>query len=114
LVVSVNNIISGKIIPLPDPDDKPVDPLTLSMLGVVLVPDVVNKTPPFIDRIQPGSAADKAGLKVDDLVLFVNNRIASSCKSVKAELTYIDRDDPVRLLIQRDQQLIEVELRASD
>ena len=114
LVVSVNNIISGKIIPLADPDDKPVDPLTLSMLGVVLVPDVVNKTPPFIDRIQPGSAADKAGLKADDLVLFVNNRIASSCKSVKAELTFIDRDDPVRLLIQRDRQLIEVELRASD
>ncbi len=85
--------------------------MTLAILGVVLVPDILPKTPPFIDQVLPGSPAEQAGLQPDDLILFVNERMATSCKSLRDELSYVDRIDPVRLTVQRDQELVEVELR---
>ncbi|MFT7639478.1 MAG: S1-C subfamily serine protease [Pirellulaceae bacterium] len=91
---------------------QPADPVNLSLLGIVLVPDVLAKTPPFVDRIVPDSPASAGGIKIDDLVLFVNNRIVSSVRSLRDELSYIDRLEVVRLTIQRKQELIDVELRA--
>ena len=43
-------------------------------------------------------------------MLFVNGRVVPSCKLLADELTFIDRLDPVRLTIQRGQELIEIEL----
>lgn len=113
---AVADIRAGKSAP-PDKPAKarpPEQALSLNLLGIALVSDVVAKTPPFIDHIRAGSPAAKAGLKADDLILFVNNRIASSCKVVRTELAAIDRIDPVRLTIQRDQALREVVLKAGD
>ena len=39
-----------------------------------------------------------------------NGRIVQSCKLVNDELTFIDRLDPIRLTIQRGQDLVEIEL----
>ncbi len=110
LITSVDDILSGKIIPRRPAEEtrKPLEALSLPLLGVVLVPDVLSKTPPFVDKVRSGSPAEKAGLRVDDLVLFVNNRIVPSCKSLVEELTYFDRDDEVRLTVQRGQELIEI------
>ena len=58
----------------------------------------------------PKSTAAKAGVKPDDLILFVNGRVVASCKLLADELTFIDRLDPVRLTIQRGQELLEIEL----
>jgi serine protease Do len=73
---------------------------------------VLVKTPPFIDSVTPGSAADKAGLKADDLVLFVNDHLVPSALSLGQELALIDRIDEVRLVVQRDQELLNVSLFA--
>jgi S1-C subfamily serine protease len=110
LVTSVDDILSGKIIPRRSAETtkKPLEAISLPLLGIVLVPDVLSKTPPFVDKVRPGSPAEKAGLRVDDLVLFVNNRIVPSSKSLVEELTYFDRDDEVRLTVQRGQELIEI------
>jgi hypothetical protein len=43
-------------------------------------------------------------------VLFVNSRVVQSVKLLVEELTYIDRLDPVRLTVQRGQDLLEFEL----
>ena len=77
-------------------------------LGIELVPDFLPRTPPFVESVKPGSPAAKAGVKPDDLVLFVNGRVVPSCKLLADELTFIDRLDPVRLTIQRGQELVEV------
>ena len=34
----------------------PQKPLTLDLLGLVLVPDVLERTPPFVDEVRPGFA----------------------------------------------------------
>ena len=97
---------------------KAENPLSLSLLGLVLVPNVLERTPPFVDEVRPGSSAADAGLQPDDLVLFIadtrvaNPRLIQSVKSLQEELGYIDRDDAIKLTVMRNDKLIEVELRA--
>ena len=112
LAASVEDILAGKTRPRTEDESirKPIDAWTLSELGIRLVPDVLPKTPPFVDAITPGSPAAEAGLQPDDLVLFINNRVAASCKTLLDELSYIDRIDPVTLILQRGTDLVNVVL----
>jgi len=109
---TVDQILAGKFRPAQreEGQKKPKEHHTLSTLGIQLVPDFLPRTPPFVESIKPGSTAAKAGIRPDDLVLFVNSRVVASCKLLADELTFIDRLDPVRLTIQRSQELLEVEL----
>ncbi|HEV7225840.1 MAG TPA: S1C family serine protease [Pirellulales bacterium] len=114
LAPTVAEIRSGKFVARsPDADrDRPEHALSADLLGLVLVPDVLDRTPPYIDRIRPGSPAAKAGLRPDDLVVFVNNQLVQSCQTLTAEIERIDRADRVRLTVLRDQKLVEAELEA--
>jgi len=111
---SVDEILNGNARAVTEDVERrrPVEPLTLAALGLVLVPDVVAKTPPYIDQIRAGTTAEKAGLQPDDLILFVNDRMIGSTRVLREELSYIDRIDEVRLVVQRGQQLLEVSLFA--
>ena len=113
---AVAAILSGEARPLREEStaQKATEPLSLDLLGLALVPDVIAKTPPFIDFVQRDSPASRAGLRTDDLVLFLNDRLVDSCRALRAELSYIDRLDKIRLTVQRGQQLLDVELQASD
>ncbi|MBW3599597.1 MAG: S1C family serine protease [Planctomycetes bacterium] len=112
LVGVVDDIMAGKVRPRGDDENirRPLDPLTLSRLGIIPVPAVLPKTPPFIDAVRAGTPAEEAGLQPDDLILFVNNRIVPSLEALQNELSLLDRDDQVRLTVQRGQQLIDVTL----
>ncbi|MFK7777417.1 MAG: S1C family serine protease [Gimesia sp.] len=84
---------------------RPVD------FGLVMVPDVLYRTPAFIDRVLPDSLVAKAGLRPDDLVVFVNDELINSCKTLKAELGKLESGDLLRLVVRRDDQLISLELQ---
>jgi S1-C subfamily serine protease len=90
---------------------KPQRALRLDDLGLVLVPDVLERTPPYVDAVRPGSPAAKAGLRPDDLVVLLGQRLTSSCRALRAELEYVDYEDEIRLTVERGQELIEVKLR---
>ncbi|MBL9094747.1 MAG: serine protease [Planctomycetaceae bacterium] len=92
--------------------DKPADPLSLDLLGLMLVPDVLARTPPYVDAVVPGSPAAAAGIRADDLFLFVNDHITQSCEAVRGELEFIHRVDPVKITLLRGQELIETTVRA--
>jgi serine protease Do len=111
---SVDQILAGteRVVSEDTNRRRPVEAVTLASLGIVLVPDVVAKTPPYIDRVRPGSPAEEAGLQPDDLILFVGDGILNSAKSLRDELSFIDRIDEVRLVVQRQQELIEVSVFA--
>ena len=113
LNASVDDMLAGRNPPRRTDEDarRPENPHTVIGLGILLVPDVLAKTPPFVDDVQLDSAAGKAGLQPDDLVLFVNDRMVSSCKELVDELSFIDHIDPVRLTVQRGQELLEVDLK---
>jgi serine protease Do len=114
LAGAVDDILAGKVRPSGEQagQRKPPEPVTLRMLGIVSIPNVLPKTPPFVERVIPDSPAAQAGLMPDDLLLMVNNRMATSITNLKDELSYIDRIDEVRLLVQRGQELVEVSLFA--
>jgi S1-C subfamily serine protease len=108
----IDQIIAGNFRPLAKEEGKkkPKQPHSLALLGIQLVPDFLPRTPPYIDGIKTSSTAAKAGIKPDDLVLFVNGRVVASCKALTDELSFIDRLDPLHLTIQRGQDLVEIEL----
>jgi len=78
--------------------------------GIVLVPDVLLRTPAFIDRVQPGSVAARVGLRPDDLVLFVNGDLVQSCRVFKQRLGRIESGGVLKLTVRRGDKLVPVEL----
>jgi serine protease Do len=110
---SVDEIRAGKFVARQEADaaKKPERPLDLNRLGIVLVPDVVERTPPYVESVRPGSPAAKAGLRADDLVMLLGDRLVASCKAVQAEIGYIDFEDPVKLTALRGQELLEFVLQ---
>ena len=108
---TVDDILAGRFTPAELKDiDRPSNPLSLGMLGVVLVPDVVTRTPPYIDRVIPRSPASAAGLRPDDLVVMIDSQVASSCRQATSLIERLERDATVRLGILRADQFLEVTL----
>lgn len=109
---TIDAIRSGKFVPasVSEAAAKPKHALSASLLGLVLVPDVLDRTPPFIERVLAGSPAAHAGLLPDDLIVFVNNHLVQSCQSFTSDLEHIDRADKTKITVLRGQQLVEVEL----
>ncbi len=116
LLTPVDDILAGKTLPrkVDESAKKPAQPWTLARAGLRLVPDVLSRTPPFIDAVAPASPAARAKLQPDDLILFVNNAVVASYASVVETLSLIDHIDPVRLTVQRGQQLVDVVLEAKE
>ena len=79
---------------------------------MVLVPDVLDRTPPFVDEIRPGSPAAAVGLRADDLIVFVGDQLVQSLKALAEELSQLEPDAEIRLVVLRNQDLIDVELKA--
>ncbi len=108
---SVDKIRSGKIIAALDPKAKLADePMTPALLGLVLLPNVVSNTPPFVDRVIRGSTADKAGIRPDDLVIEIDSQLTVSRDAVIQKLGTIERDQPVKVTIQRGRKFLNLEL----
>ncbi len=108
---SVEQILQGKFRPAEDKSEvKPADAVDLATLGLVLVPDVLERTPPYVDLVRADSPAAKAGVKPDDLVVFIGENLVHSCKGFREELARIERDNRLKLVLMRGQDLVEVEI----
>lgn len=91
---------------------KTVDqPHRVGDLGITLIPDVLSKTPPFIDQVREGTVAQRSGLQTNDLVLLLNDQRVDSRKSLEKMLASINRADSFHLLVQRGQELIRIHVR---
>jgi S1-C subfamily serine protease len=110
---SVEQIRSGKFVVRRSDEStkKPARGLSTEMLGLVLVPDVVQRTPPYVDQVVPGSPAARAGIQPDDLVVLVSDRLVQSCKTLRSELQYVDFEDKVRLTVLRADDMLELVLQ---
>jgi S1-C subfamily serine protease len=91
--------------------DRPANPLSLAGLGIVLVPDVVTRTPPYIDRVVANSAASAAGLQPDDLLVMIDSQVASSCRQAVQSIERLEHDATVRVGVLRGEQFLEVTLK---
>lgn len=80
------------------------------LCGFVLVPDLLDATPPFVEAVLDGSAAATAGLQPDDLVIAVAGRAVASRAAVERELGRLAAGDPVRLAVIRGGRIVECDL----
>jgi serine protease Do len=97
------------------PVDRPKAPVGLGGYhGIVFVPNILTRTPPYVEDVRPGSPAAKAGLKADDLVSFIDGE---PIYSVTAFHDYIRRTRPgttIRLEVRRGDNLQTVELTLTE
>ena len=91
----------------------PEEALTTADLGFMLVPDVLRRTPPYIDAVVPNSSAAKAGLQADDLVVFVGDDPVVSCNALTGLLARLEKQDGATISVLRDGTLHVVSLSTS-
>ena len=106
---SVEAILTGKEIEQQEDKSLPEEYVTIDELGIVMIPNILRNTPPFVDLILPESRAASTDIKSDDLIVLVQGKTVSSQSSVHERLREIDVVDTVRLTVVRDNELIEVE-----
>lgn len=112
---SVSQILEGKFRPTnEEPKLRPDEAIDLATLGLVLVPDVLERTPPYVDLVRGGSAAATAGVRPDDLIVFVGENLVHSCQGFRDELAHIERNTPLKLVLMRGQVLVEIEVPAAE
>ncbi|QDT12444.1 S1C family serine protease [Planctomycetes bacterium K23_9] len=80
-------------------------------LGLVLIPDVLEATPAYVDDVLADSAAMRAGIRPDDLVLLVDGRRVENQRSLRELMRRIDRRDEVEITVQRDTEIVPLMLR---
>lgn len=108
----IGEIISGKFVARSERIDDAVNPRRYAPIdfGLVMVPDVLFRTPAFVDTVIVDSPAAKADIRPNDLVLFVNDELIQSCRLFKDELGRLEAGDTLKLVIRRGNALVPVEL----
>lgn len=108
----IQQIISGKFVSKQETSADRDAPERYSPVdfGVVLIPDVVFRTPAYVDSVITGSPAEAAGIRPDDLLLFINDELIQSCRMLRREIGRLEAGDTLRLILRRENQLLNVEL----
>jgi serine protease Do len=111
---AIEDLISGKsrrqdpLANLPAGSDGGYAPIDF---GLVLVPDVVFRTPAYVETVVEGSEAEKQGLRADDLIVFANGELVHSLRTLDAVLQKLAPGDDLQLVVRRENELISVTFR---
>lgn len=79
--------------------------------GLSLVPEVLKETPAYIDRVVPGSTADKAGFERGDLVVLVDDQVVQTGRDFRQQLAAIRSGLRVTVTVSRDGVLESIQMR---
>jgi S1-C subfamily serine protease len=79
--------------------------------GIILVADPVERTPPFIEDVVPGSPAEKAKLQPDDLIVYVDGILVGDIRAYHDVMSRYQPNQTVKLEIQRDRKLQTIEIK---
>jgi serine protease Do len=82
--------------------------------GIVLVPNPVDRTPPYVEDVMPNSPAEKAGLKPDDLIVYVDGLPVISINVFKETLDTYRPNDEIKLEVRRGDKLQTVKLKLEE
>jgi S1-C subfamily serine protease len=84
---------------------------SLALLGIGLIPDVLEMTPAFVDRVTTKSPAALADLRPDDLILLIGNTRVESQRMLVETLKTLDRRDPLVLTVQRESRIVSIKIQ---
>jgi serine protease Do len=82
--------------------------------GIILVPNVVSVTPPYVEDVVPGSPAAKSGLRPDDLIVYIDGELVPSIKVFRDIMKSAPPGTELRLEVQRGNRLQTVMLRMAE
>lgn len=106
----VEAIRSGKKVEVKSKDaasDVPMvsDQALTSRFGITMLPNVVERTPAFIDDVVDDSLAHKAGLRRSDLIVLVNDSVITSVTDFQQQMATFRAGQKVSLTVNREQEL---------
>ncbi len=78
--------------------------------GIVLVPNVVDRTPPYVEDVMPESPAAKAGFRPDDLIVYVQGEQVPTVKACKELLDTLPPNTPYQVEVRRGDKLVTLSL----
>ena len=79
--------------------------------GIVLVPNVVERTPPYVEEVEGNSPAARAKLRPDDLIVYVNGLPVLDINTYHEIMARFRPDTEVKLEIQRGNKLSTVSIK---
>lgn len=82
--------------------------------GIILVHNAVQVTPPYVEEVVANSPAAKAGLRPDDLIVYVDGELVSSIRNFRDILKHIGPGQEVKLDVQRGTKLKSVKLKLDE
>lgn len=82
--------------------------------GIRFVPNVIERTPPYVEDVFPATPAEKAGLRTNDLISFVDGEPIVSIKAFNEYLKRTKPGDTIRLEVRRGDTLTTVDLKLAD
>lgn len=84
--------------------------------GIVLVPEPagLERTPPYVEEVIPNSPAAKAGIKPDDLVVYVNGEQIGSIKKFRETVDRAPPGTEVQLEVRRGDKLTTVTFKMDE
>lgn len=113
LRISVDRIVQGHASAGAGPSSNdPVNYDLLKRYGFRLAPEIVARTPPYVDYVQKDSLASKAGIRPDDLLVTVNGLITGSVVEVRRVFAQLESEESLSLFVQRGEEYLELQLKA--
>jgi serine protease Do len=79
--------------------------------GIIFVPDLLPRTPPYVDDVEPNSPAAKAGLKPDDLIVYVDGLPVNSIQMFRDIVDKYRPGTEVKLEVKRVDRLQTITLK---
>ncbi len=107
----VDLAMKGKYQPPPRPEKKKGKNL---FTGIILVPNVVERTPPYVEELIPNSPAAKAGLRPDDLIVYVDGEQVVSIKEFKEAMDRYEAGAELKLEVRRGDKLTTLNLKVGE
>jgi serine protease Do len=78
--------------------------------GIVFVPNVVERTPPYVEEVLPGSPAARAGVRPDDLVVYLDGEPVVSIAAFKEMVLKLRPGTVAKIEVRRGDKLVPVEV----
>ena len=82
--------------------------------GIGFLPNILSRTPPYVEDVERDSPAAKAGVQVDDLVSFINGEPIYSIEAFNTFMAQTRPDDKIRLEVRRGQGLVTIDVTLAD
>jgi serine protease Do len=111
---TIEDIIAGRALPPSKPADAGQPRFVALDFGLVLVPDVVYRTPAYVEAVVASSTSAKAGIHAEDLIVFVNDELVQSNRALKTILGRQEPGELIHVVVRRKEQLMPLELRVPD